>query len=185
MWECYNDIVVHDVEGSEVRKSSPQSAGYHPRACIWCWVVGSAEAGLLTWHDKRVTVEMHEPPKKEKVVFLFSLNTACRFVFPVVYYSGKCTGCYMFCNFDCCNSSVSMIKKRRVPGAIITPKRGVVICRLRQSCLSSRMLLWGTNKELLHVLGDFPQLPIHRQFREEKLNSRSVQKQAAVESGEK
>lgn len=44
----------------------------------------------------------------------------------------------------------------------------------------------GNEQELLHVLGeDFPQLPIHRQFREEKLNSRSVQNQAAVESGEK
>lgn len=32
---------------------------------------------------------------------------------------------------------------------------------------------------------DFPQLPIHRQFREVKLNSLSVQNQAAVESGER
>lgn len=77
MWECYNDIVFHEVEGSEVRKSSPQSAGYHPRAWVWCWVVGSAEAGLLTWHDKRVTVEMHEPQKKkEEVLFLFSLENS-------------------------------------------------------------------------------------------------------------
>lgn len=50
---------------------------------------------------------------------------------------------------------------------------------------SCRMLLWGTD-ELLHVRwADFPQLRIHRQFREEKLHSRSVQNQAAVESGER
>lgn len=43
-----------------MRKSSPESGGCHPRVWVWFWVVGGAEAGLLTWHDERVTVEMQK-----------------------------------------------------------------------------------------------------------------------------
>lgn len=47
-------ITLFSIGWRTVRKSSPESGGYHPRAWVWFWVVGGAEAGLLTWHDKEL-----------------------------------------------------------------------------------------------------------------------------------
>lgn len=50
-----------------MRKNSPQSAGCHPRAWLCAGWLGVQS--LLTWHDKRVTVEMHEPQKNRESTF--------------------------------------------------------------------------------------------------------------------
>lgn len=52
--------------------------------------------------------------------------------------------------------------------------------------LQQNAFMGNRQKLLLHLLwAGFPQSPIHRQFGEEKLHSRSVQNQAAVKSGER